>query len=119
MTRPISPRLRALTIALTVAVATGWSASSLAQAAPGDGDTIRLTDEQRDAILDRNTEDSAAAARGELTRSQRMDRGIHGEVGMMIGSYGTRGIYGTAAIPLGDNAGAMVSFESSRFGYRR
>ena len=37
--------------------------------------------------------DSAAAARGELTQSQRMDRGIHGEVGMMIGSYGTRGIY--------------------------
>jgi hypothetical protein len=37
----------------------------------------------------------------------------------MIGSHGTRGIYGTAEIPLGDNAGAVVSFENSRFGYRR
>jgi hypothetical protein len=40
-------------------------------------------------------------------------------VGVMIGSHGTRGVYGAADIPLGDNAGASVSFESSRFGYRR
>jgi hypothetical protein len=37
----------------------------------------------------------------------------------MIGTHGTRGAYGTAAIPLGDNAGAVVSFESSRYGVRR
>lgn len=128
MTRPTSSGLRALTLALTVAAAAGWSVPSLAQtapaaapdaAAPATGDTIRLSDEQRNAILDRNTVESAAAARGELTQSERMDRGIHGEVGMMIGTNGTRGIYGTAAIPLGDNAGAVVSFESSRFGYPR
>lgn len=119
MTRPtpLGFRVFATAFALVGAV------PSLAQTAPapaaGDADTVRLTDEQRNAILDRNTVDSAAAARGELTQSQRMDRGIHGEVGMVIGSYGTRGIYGTAAIPLGDNAGAVVSFESSRFGYRR
>lgn len=97
---------------------------SVAQTAPAAGaplssDTIRLTDEQRDRILEGNTEDSAAAARGELTSAERADRRIHGEVGMMIGTAGTRGIYGTAAIPLGDNAGAVVSIESSRFGYRR
>lgn len=99
---------------------------SLAQSAPAPtttpastADTIRLTDQQRDAILNGNTEDSVAAARGELTRSERMDRGIHGEMGVMIGTNGARGIYGTADIPLGDNARAVVSVESSRFGYRR
>jgi len=88
-------------------------------APPSDADTVRLTDEQRDRILDRNTEDSAAAARGELAGAERTARGIHGEVGVMIGSHGTRGAYGMADIPLGDNAGATVSVESSRFGYGR
>ena len=105
------------------------STASLAQSAPAvaateaapsaSGDTIRLTDEQRMKILNNNTPDSAAAARGELTESDKVGRGIHGEVGIMIGSHGTRGIYGAADIPLGDNAGASIAFESSRYGYRR
>ena len=70
------------------------------------------------AILESNTEESAAAARGELTGSGGAGRGIHGEVGVMIGSNGTRGAYGTADIPLGDKASATVSVESSRFGYK-
>ncbi len=37
----------------------------------------------------------------------------------MIGSNGTRGIYGAAEIPLGDNAAAAVAFESSRYGFGR
>lgn len=128
MARFTSRGFRGFAIAFVIAGGTGWSMPSAAQSAPapatdpassGTPDIIRLTDEQRNAILDRNTEDSAAAARGELTKSQRVERGIHGEMGVMIGSYGTRGIYGTADIPLGDNAGATVSFESSRFGYRR
>jgi len=82
------------------------------------GDIRRLTDEERWAILNSNTEEKAAAARGELPGSS-LAPGIHGEVGVMIGSHGTRSVYGTAAIPLGDNAGAVVSFESSRFGYPR
>lgn len=85
---------------------------------PAD-DTIRLTDKQRMEILDHNTVESAAAARGELPESRSVGRGIHGEVGVMIGSHGTHGVYGTADIPLGDNAGATVSFESSRIGYGR
>jgi hypothetical protein len=88
-------------------------------AVPASTDTIRLTDEQRNDILDNNTPDKAAAARGELTSAERADRGIHGEVGVMIGSYGTRGAYGVAEVPLGDNAGAVVSVESSRYGFKR
>ena len=121
---------RALPIALAlVAGLSCWSTAVTAQSAAAPtivqpisssaDDTIRLTDEQRMEILDNNTVESAAAARGELTDSRSTGRGVHGEVGVMIGSHGTRGIYGTADIPLGDNAGATVSFESSRYGYGR
>jgi len=102
-----------------------WSTGSFAQTATtpapaAPSDTRRLSDAERDAILDSNTVESAAVARGEDVESENGTRGIHGEVGAMIGSNGTRAAYGTAAVPLGDNAGAVVSFESSRFGgYRR
>lgn len=126
--------LRALPVALALAAGAGcWSPAAFAQSAPTPTttqaappaapvtytDPMRLTDEQRDEILNANTEARAAAARGEMTDSESLDRRIHGEMGVMIGSHGTRGIYGTADIPLGDNAGATVSFESSRFGYPR
>ena len=128
MSRPTSQHRRAFPIALVLfAGASCWSTASFAQSTPAPattqpattGDTIRLTDEQRMEILNNNTMDSAAAARGELTGSERAARGIHGEVGFMIGTNGMRGAYGTADIPLGDNARATVSVESSRFGYRR
>ena len=127
MTHFTPATLRALPIAFAlVAGASCWPIAASAQSAvavqpissPAD-DTIRLTDEQRMEILEHNTVESAAAARGELTDSRSTGRGVHGEVGVMIGSHGTRGIYGTADIPLGDNAGATVSFESSRYGYGR
>jgi hypothetical protein len=102
-----------------------WSTAALAQSASipttsaAGSDIVRLTDEQRMAILDGNTVESAAAARGELPDSEDARRGVHGEVGVMIGSHGARAVYGTADIPLGDHAGAVVSFESSSFGYQR
>ena len=90
------------------------------EAAPAPStDTIRLTDEQRRAILDHATPESAAAARGEMPEAERKTLGIHGEVGAMVGSNGLRSLYGVAQIPLGDSAAATVAFESSRFGYRR
>ena len=130
MTHLMPATFRALPIALAlVAGASCWPTAATAQSAAAPtivqpisssaDDTIRLTDEQRMEILDHNTVESAAAARGELTDSRSTGRGVHGEVGVMIGSHGTRGVYGTADIPLGDNAGATVSFESSRYGYGR
>ncbi len=38
------------------------------------------------------------------------DRAIHGEVGMFVGTGGTRGFFGTAVVPLGENATAILSF---------
>jgi hypothetical protein len=123
--------LRTVPLVFVLLVWTGWSTTAFAQSTPAPtttqppsptaagSDTMRLTDEQRDAILDANTEARAAANRGEPTGLESLDRGVHGEMGVMIGSHGTRGVYGAADIPLGDNAGASVSFESSHFGYRR
>lgn len=47
------------------------------------------------------------------------DRQIHGSFGAMIGTGGTRGVFGTAQIPLGENADASISFEDTRFGRAR
>lgn len=121
MTCPTRPRFRMAPIAFAFAGLLGLApAAAWAQTAePADPYTLRLSDEQKADLLSHNTEDSVDAARAGLEGSGQPGRQIHGEVGAMIGTHGTRGIYGTAAIPLGDNAGAVVSFESSRFGYRR
>lgn len=102
-------------IALLAAV----PAHAMAQAAGGDtGRIIALTPEQKADVLNNGTEASVAAARAGIAPGGG-DRQVHGEIGAMIGTGGARGIFGTAAIPLGDNAGAVVSFESSRYGRSR
>lgn len=95
------------------------AAALSAQAVPADDpNTLSLSDAQKQELLAHNTETSVDAARAGLGNGS-PGRQIHGEIGAMVGTHGTRGIYGTAAIPLGDNAGATVSFEDSRYGYGR
>lgn len=43
------------------------------------------------------------------------DNRPHGEVGMMIGTGGTRAIWGTTAVPLGQNGTAQFSFSTGRY----
>jgi hypothetical protein len=48
------------------------------------------------------------------------DRHAHGEVGMMIGTGGARGIYGVVGVPISENASAVLSFSNSQspgYGY--
>lgn len=120
MTVRLSPIVLTLiaTAACLPAVASAQTASAPATQSVAD-DTIRLTDEQRLAIIEGNTPERAAAARGELTGAERARRGIHGEVGVMVGSNGSRGIYGAAEVPLGKDGAAVVSFENTQYGYRR
>ena len=125
---PLRPLLLATAY---IASITSGSSAALAQSAdlapstqttPASppGDTIRLSAAERDAILNSNTVESAAIARGEREEADTPGLGIHGEVGLAVGSNGLRSAYGVAAIPLGDNAGAVVSFESTQFGgYRQ
>jgi hypothetical protein len=61
---------------------------------------------ERDAILSHSLyADNATAP----------DRRPHGEVGMFIGSGGSRGIFGTIGMPLGDNGFASFSFDTGRY----
>ena len=43
------------------------------------------------------------------------DRRPHGEIGMFIGSGGSRGIFGTVGTPIGDNGFASFSFDTGRY----
>ena len=125
---PISPQPRRrapfvlalilATIGSSAAVAQSASTPSQARSAAA-GDTVRLTDEEREAVLNKTTVESAEAARGEMTGPDRAKLEVHGEVSAFIGSHDSRGVSGTAAVPLGEKAGAVVSFETEQFGYRR
>lgn len=79
--------------------------------------TIRLTPEQIAKLQATGTEAKAQAAAGELPVNG-VGRQVHGEVGVIIGTNGARGMFGTAAIPIGETGGAIVSFENSRYGRR-
>jgi hypothetical protein len=118
--------MKALRLASAIVIGAVLAGPALAQAAPvapsttvsPDGSTLSLSDDQKDALLADHTEDSVDAARAGLPGGAPPKPGVHGEVGAMVGSHGTRAIYGTAAVPLGNNAGAVVSFEKGRYGYR-
>lgn len=99
-------RLTCASAALLACVAGG-----AAQAA----DVYALTPDQKAEALQSGAvarpDDATIAGSGALP--------IHGEFGALIGTGGMRSVYGTAAIPIGENGGAIVSFENSRFGQRR
>ena len=63
-----------------------------------------------DPLFDRSLFDETVITR---------DRRIHGEVGAFVGSGGARGVFGSAAVPLGSDGFAAFSFEHSDFGRQR
>jgi hypothetical protein len=77
----------------------------------------RLSDAQVEQVL------AEAAARREAAEVAALapKPGIHGEVGVEVGTGGHRAAYGTAVVPLGHEAQAVVSFSSAtgRQDYRR
>lgn len=77
------------------------AAAALKPESPG---RALLPSPERDAILGSS-----------LYGDQKHDSGIHGEVGMFIGTGGARGVYGSTAVPLGENGMAQFSFETSQF----
>jgi hypothetical protein len=79
------------------------STAPSARPAASSSDIVALSPEAREATLE------AAASRGRDDLSGGNKRAIHGEVGMMMGTHGTRALWGTAAVPLGDTGQAVVS----------
>jgi hypothetical protein len=70
---------------------------------------IRLSPAEREAAI----EAGAARREGELPING-LPSGVHGEIGMEIGTGGTRALYGSAAVPLGENGSAAFSFMTGR-----
>ena len=83
-------------------------AAGAAQAEPL---TLQLTEAQKRELLAHKME-SDAAALPEVPLLN--DRRPHGEVGVMVGTGGARGIYGVTSVPLGENGWATFGFENSR-----
>ncbi|WP_162987048.1 hypothetical protein [Sphingomonas paeninsulae] len=80
-------------------------------------DTVTLTPEQAEAAKEAGAARNARAAALGLEPGQ--DKAIHGEMGVAIGTGGYRSVYGTAIVPLGDNATLGLSFANEQYGNGR
>jgi hypothetical protein len=85
--------------------------ASAAPAAGSEGTVIALTPEQKAAVLANGTEEAVDASLARAENGGASPRGIHGEMGMTVGTRNTRGIYGNAVIPLGRGATVAISFD--------
>lgn len=78
---------------------------------------VSLSPAAREKVLE------AAAARNAGMAGEPAVKGtgrqIHGQVGMMIGTHGARGVFGSAIAPVGETGSIAVAFENSRLGGRR
>lgn len=111
----IRPLLLPLLILVAVIPATAASAQT---AEPSDTSQVRrLSPEQKEQILAENERRAREAEfDAALGNASARPSGIHGEVGAVIGTGGTRGVFGTAVVPLGDRGAAAFSFEDFRTG---
>ncbi|MFW2828578.1 hypothetical protein [Sphingomonas sp. ID0503] len=91
------------------------AAASAAEQDPGEGTLYRLTPEEAEAAVASADTQGGVDLQPAINGADR----IHGTVGAMIGTGGARGIFGAADIPLGENAGASIMFESTRYPSRR
>ena len=86
--------------------------------APITGEVRRLSPEEKEGIL-QGSDGQATDAFLNAARGGGGSRQVHGEVGIMVGSGGARGFFGTALIPLGDRGSAIISIEKSEYGHIR
>ena len=77
-------------------------------------ETIRLTPEQAEAAKEAGAAKRQRAAELGLPEGAEPDRGVHGEVGVAIGTGGYRSFYGVAALPLGDTGGLVLAYNQER-----
>jgi hypothetical protein len=80
----------------------------------------RLSDAEVNKVLDAAAKKREASAQpGVEAIDQPGDNPapqIHGEMGVAIGTGGYRSVFGTAAVPLGDDGVAILSLDTSNFG---
>lgn len=91
----------------------------VASAACAQETVVSLSPEAKEKILEAAAQRNARAIGEPAINGLGGIGQIHGEVGMMIGTNGTRGVYGTAVAPVGETGSVAFSFENSRYGGRR
>lgn len=75
-------------------------------------ETIRLTPEQAEAAIEAG---AARKARPDILPDlPQVDRGVHGEVGIAIGTGGYRSLYGVVGMPLGDTGSVVLGYNQER-----
>lgn len=79
-------------------------------------EVVRLSPHERERAIESRENAQIDPVEAQMFEN---DRRIHGEVGVMVGTGGARGAYGVAAIPLGENSGAVVAFETQRYPTQR
>lgn len=88
-----------------------------APAASAEETVVSLSPAAKEKTLD------AAAARNAAAIGEPAINGagrrIQGQIGMMMGTNGARGVFGSAIAPVGETGSIAVAFENSRFGGRR
>jgi hypothetical protein len=100
---------RIVIASLGLALAAGLALPGSAQSLPG---TVALSPEERAAVLD-----AAASRRPDESLPLNGDaRQIHGEMGFEIGTRGTRTLFGSTVVPLGENGSAAFSFMTGQQG---
>ena len=88
----------------------------IASAAGAQETVVSLSPEAKEKILDEAAAGNASAI-GEPTING-LRRGIHGEVGMMIGTNGARGLYTSMDAPIGETGWVSLDAASTRYGRR-
>lgn len=95
-------------------------AALLAASAAGATETVvSLSPEARERILDEAASRNAGRFEEPAINGIGAARQVHGHVGMMIGTNGARGVFGSAMAPIGETGHIAFAFENTRFGRRR
>ncbi len=95
--------------------------AALSAAGTAGGEVYRLSPAEIEATLDAAATRNAsqlpllpplpAAGQAQTTLN---DGSPHGNVGMMVGTGGTRALWGSTVVPLGQNGAAAFSFQAGR-----
>jgi hypothetical protein len=90
----------------------------LAAPIPAQEQVYRLSDADKQTAIDAAAQRPESNTRLPIVDGRApgtSDKRLHGEVGMMMGTGGSRAIWGSTAIPLGDNGMAQFSFSTGRY----
>ncbi len=90
----------------------------LAAPATAQEQVYRLSDAEKQAAIEEASRQPEQTTRLPIVSGRApgtADNRPHGEVGMMIGTGGSRAIWGSTAIPLGESGSASIGFSTGRF----